>query len=64
MKKEKKERLLQEQFQQTCNKLLALKLDRMDYPDFNPDRAEQLTQELLASGRLAVAPEGMKGLCV
>jgi hypothetical protein len=54
----------QQRLQQTCNKLCAIAIDKMDYPDFDPDRAEQLTRELLACGRLSIAPEGMKGLCV
>ena len=55
---------LNEKLQQVNNRLLELTLDGIDYPDFNPARAEQLTQELLSQGRLAVVTEGMKGLCV
>lgn len=64
MKKEAKIKLYQEKFQSCCNKLLKLRIDRMDYPDFDPTRAEQLTNELLAQGRLAIADETTKGLCV
>jgi hypothetical protein len=54
----------QQRIQETCNQLLDITLDRLNYPKFDPDRADQLTRELLQTGRLAIAPEGMKGLCV
>lgn len=53
-----------QQFASASKQLLAITLDRMDYPDYDPERAEVITLQMIASGQLAVAPEGMKGLCV
>jgi hypothetical protein len=55
---------IEQGFRQAANRLLDLTLNQMDYPNFDPARAEQLTRELLATGRIAVVTEGTKGLCV
>ena len=53
-------------FQQVCNQLLDIAITKQDYPDFDPDRAEELTRWMIASGRLAfdTPDHPAKGLCV
>ena len=57
---------LERQIRKVSDQLTVIALDRMDYPDFDPDRAEQLTLQMIANGRLAVALPGhhVKNLCV
>jgi hypothetical protein len=67
--KKAKERFKQyyaSQFRQASNKLLDLTLARLDYPDFDPDRAELITRRMIAAGRLAfdTPDRPARGICV
>ena len=57
---------IQQNARRLCDQMLAETIDRMDWSEFDPDKALTLTLEEIGAGRLRPIPPGkeVKGLCV